>query len=77
MKQGLLWYDDSNKPLPQKVALAVARFRQKFGTMPDLCYVHPSALDNGSVKVGAVSVEALPTVLKHHLFVGVRDERST
>jgi hypothetical protein len=77
MKTGLLWYDDGERPLPQKVALAVVAYRRKFGAMPDLCLVHKSALDDGAVHVGTVEVAASPTVLRCHFFVGVRDGATT
>ena len=77
MKEGLLWYDDSGRDLADKVGLAVRRYRQKFGTPPDACYVHPSALkDNGRVKeVGGVRVMALPSVLRHHFWLGQERKR--
>lgn len=74
MNEGLLWYDDDPKrDLPRKVALAAARYAQKHGGVaPDTCYVHPSALagTGGGVSVGGVRVRALPTVLRHHFWVG-------
>jgi hypothetical protein len=77
MKEGLLWYDDSGRDLADKVGLAVRRYRQKFGAPPDACYVHPSALkDNGRVKeVGGVRVMALPSVLRHHFWLGQEGKR--
>jgi hypothetical protein len=46
MKEGLLWYDDSSqRDLGEKVRLAARRYKRKFGVSPDVCYVHPSALN--------------------------------
>jgi len=76
MKTGLLWYDDDPKhSLAQKIARAAARYRQKHGEVPDVCFVHPSALgENGKMsKVGPVSVTARPSVLPHHFWIGVQD----
>lgn len=67
---GLLWYDDDpRRPLAQKVARAAARYRQRFGAVPNICYVHPSALD-ADVQVGVVRVTASPTTLRHHFWIG-------
>jgi len=77
MKEGLLWYDDSGRDLADKVGQAARRYRKKFGAPPDACYVHPSALKgNGKVKdVGGVRVMALPSVLRHHFWLGREGKR--
>lgn len=80
MNEGLLWYDDDpGRDLAEKIGRAARRYRQKFGTSPDVCYVHPSALGgNGKVrKVGEVSVAPLPSVLRHHFWVGREEKRRT
>jgi hypothetical protein len=42
MDTGLLWYDDDLKrPLPLKVADAVARYRERMSQEPTVCYVNP------------------------------------
>ena len=90
MKVGLLWYDDdSGRDLAEKVGRAARRYRQKFGTSPNICYVHRSVLHspassgqapqgemgNGKVrKVGGVRVSPSPTVLRHHFWLG-REEQ--
>jgi len=72
MKEGLLWYDDNpGRDLAEKIGRAARRYRQKFGTSPDVCYVHPSALDGGEGrKAGKVRVAPLPSVLRHHFWLG-------
>lgn len=73
MDRGLLWYDDDPRlDLAEKVQKAVRRYRKKFGAAPDACYVHPSALNgNGKMKeVGGVRVMVLPSVLRHHFWLG-------
>ena len=77
MKEGLLWYDDNpGRDLAEKIGRAARRYRQKFGKAPDICYVHPSTLNgNGKAqKVGGMRVAPLPSVLRHHFWVG-REER--
>ena len=73
MNDGLLWYDDDpGRDLAEKIGRAMRRYQQKFGAAPDVCYVHPSALaGNGhGQKVGGVRVAALPSVLRHHFWLG-------
>jgi len=80
MKVGLLWYDDTpGSDLAEKVGRAARRYRRKFGTAPDACYVHPSALGgggNGKVReVGGVRVSSRPSMLLHHFWVGQEEEQ--
>lgn len=76
MKKGLLWYDDSGRGLEAKVAGAARRYRRKFRSDPDTCYVHPSMLKDGkSVNVDGVRVVTLPTVLRHHFWLGREGKR--
>jgi len=78
MKEGLLWYDDNpGRDLAEKIRPAARRYRQKFGAAPEVCYVHPSTLGgNGRVKqVGGVRVAPLPSVLRHHFWLGREEKR--
>lgn len=77
MKFGLLWFDnDPRRDLAEKIEPAARRYRQKFGTSPNICYVHESTLGgNGqTAQVGTVRVATLPTVLLHHLWLGQEDQ---
>jgi hypothetical protein len=74
MKMGLLWFDDDpGRDLAEKIGRAAQRYRQKFGTSPNTCYVHHTALsDNGkTARVGVIRVTVSPTVLLHHFWIGV------
>ena len=71
MKEGLLWYDDSpGHDLSEKIKRAAQKYKQKFGTVPDVCYVHSSALNGKAQKVGGIRVSSRPTMLRHHFWVG-------
>jgi len=75
MKIGLLWYDDDPKrDLAEKVGRAARRYQQKFGTPANTCYVHPSALSK-TRQVGPVRIAPLPTVLRHHFWIGQEETR--
>ena len=78
MREGLLWYDDDPaRDLTEKIGRAARRYRQKFGTSPDVCYVHPSAVSgNGKGRrVGKLHVAPLPSVLRHHFWLGREEKR--
>ena len=79
MKTGLLWFDDDpGRDLTEKIGRAARRYRQKFGTPANVCYVHPSALNGNSrvQKVGGVRVASKPSVLQHHFWVGREEKRA-
>ena len=43
---GWLWFDNSTgATLEQKVQRAARRYAKKHGRQPDVCYVHPDALE--------------------------------
>jgi hypothetical protein len=45
MNIGMLWFDNDPKSnLEMKVERAVAYYRDKYGKVPTLCFVHPSML---------------------------------
>ena len=55
MQEGLLWFDANPKrDIADKVARAADRYRVKFGRRPNLCYVHESVLDSGTVEFNGV-----------------------
>lgn len=72
MKTGLLWFDDSKRNLADKIARGITHYTKKFNAAPTTCYIR----DTGELDhVGAVQVRALPTVLRHHLWIG-REEKA-
>jgi hypothetical protein len=45
MQIGMLWYDDDpQRPLEAKIGRAADRYREKYGRLPDTCYVHAQAM---------------------------------
>ncbi len=74
MKEGLLWFDnDPKKPLGEKVQEAARRFKAKFGTEPNVCYVNPAALSNGQVHV-KVRVTSARAIQPNYFWLGVEKE---
>lgn len=59
MRTGLLWYDDDpQRPLEAKISLAAERYLDKYGRLPDTCYVHPQAV--ASQPAGNLQVTCKP-----------------
>ena len=81
MQTGLLWFDNNpGRELTAKVEDAAKRYREKFGALPDTCYVNQSALDKGAVTISLTGVPGtalrlLPAsnVLPHHFWIGVEE----
>jgi hypothetical protein len=77
MNVGLLWFDnDPRRDLKEKITRAAKHYRKKHGIPPNVCHVHKSALsDNGkTTKIGQIRVEASPTALLHHLWLGQEEQ---
>lgn len=44
VRDGLLWFDNSDRSLADKIERAAEYFKTKYGERPDLCFVNASAL---------------------------------
>lgn len=73
MKSGLLWFDSTKKPIWDKIEDAARRYREKFGTAPDLCFVNPSDLDREPKPKSGIrlNVAGKATILPNHIWLGV------
>lgn len=72
---GLLWYDGASwRTLEEKVGAARERYIEKYGSNPNVCFVHPSATNEDAVQVEGCRVVPNPTVLKHHFWIGEAKE---
>jgi hypothetical protein len=73
METGLLWFDDNPKlSFAAKVDSAARRYRERFGRLPDVCYVHPQTLVGAMCMPDHVQVMPLSTVRPDHFWVGVK-----
>ena len=76
MDIGMLWFDDTpNQDWAHKVRRAAEYYRQKYGEQPNLCYVHPSMVSEEREQLGGVEIRPAPTILPHHLWMGVEREQ--
>jgi Lhr-like helicase len=72
MNSGMLWLDDDKqRPFEEKVKRAANYYREKYGTVPELCRVNPMMVHE-KVKVGKIEVEPVKTVLPHHFWLGMK-----
>lgn len=80
MREGLLWYDDSDLEFGAKVLEAAECYEEKFGVRPNCCYVNPGCLAKEGLPPDGIRVLTSTTVLPHHFWIGVGsdpDEEST
>ncbi len=74
MRVGMLWFDDSNRTLPEKVARAGTFYRDKFGRSPNLCLVNPESCDIKEGVIAGIELRQARMVLPGHLWIGVDEE---
>ena len=72
MKSGLLWYDASTQDMTAKILQAAARYQQKFGVKPDMCFVNPRDVPQAQ-DVQGIHIKSKTTIMPNHIWLGVSD----
>lgn len=81
MQVGLLWFDsDPTRSVAAKAAEAARRYREKFGAVPDTCYVNRAALTGDELIVPLQSADNAALRLRpsvhirpHHFWIGIEN----
>lgn len=80
MNAGMLWFDNDPKtPLAAKVIRAAEYYANKYGRVPNLCLVHPTAVaeaaapKTGESGLGGIVVRPYRPVLPGHLWIGIEE----
>lgn len=76
MQAGLLWYDsEPSRTIAAKATAAAERFQQKFGLVPDVCYVSSKALKDGELSIpfheGQLRLIPANNILLNHFWIGL------
>ena len=78
MEQGLLWFDNSNRTLTEKIKIVATGFQRKYGRTPNLVLVNPGMMTEDVTTVAHYGVEIhvrpYRPVLPGHLWVGIDEE---
>jgi hypothetical protein len=80
MNTGMLWFDNDPKTaLMSKIERAVDYYHKKYGRKPNLCLIHPTALENSNEKAKrgkakGITVRPYRPVLPGHLWIGVEEK---
>ena len=78
MHTGMLWFDNSNKPLAAKIKGGVEYYVKKYGRNPDLVLVHPSMLEKtqAQIQIEKLTVRPYRPVLPRHIWIGIEVVRT-
>jgi hypothetical protein len=79
MDVGMLWFDnDKQTDLSRKIERAVNYYQKKYGQTPNLCFVHPCMLTNGSSAAknhaqatGGIELRESKSMLPNHFWIGI------
>lgn len=72
---GLMWFDNTDKPLAEKIADAMIHYRKKFGANPNLCIVNPTDLEGALLNLRGVRIASARHILRHHIWVGTENRK--
>ena len=75
MNTGMLWFDNDPKTaLDAKIEKAVEYYRHKYGRKPNLCLIHPAALEKEAPKKAKITIRPYRPVLPGHLWISVEEK---
>lgn len=90
MNIGMLWFDnDPKSAFNTKVQRAANYYQNKYGRLPNICFVHPSMLaedrkkgeESQAIEVSSNSVDlqvkTSPSVLPNHFWIGVNGKNGS
>lgn len=70
---GLLWFDNSKKPLAEKIIAATQHYLTKYGLIANEVHIHAANYDPGAM-VDGIKIVVDPLMLKNHIWVVRKDE---
>jgi hypothetical protein len=71
MQPGLLWFDDDpDVDLIKKIAKAAYFYQDRYGLMPDLCFVSPSVLPRKLHMTMGIEIRPNRQLQPEHLWLG-------
>lgn len=74
MDTGMLWFDDSDRTVEDKVKRAAAYYVEKYEKQPNLCVVHPSMIESGDgLEIEKIVVKPASAIMPHHYWIGVHE----
>jgi len=74
MQIGMLWFDDSPRPITEKVRRALSYYQQKYGREPTLCLVNPSTLPDGGTTLNGIEMRHSRSIMPNHFWLGLGEK---
>ena len=71
MNIGMLWFDESQQSLNERVQRAADFYAEKYGKKPTLCMVNPAMLEPGNGDFNGIRLQGARTVMPDHFWIGV------
>jgi hypothetical protein len=80
MNVGMLWFDNDSKiDLYTKVNRAARYYKDKYGRIPNICFVHTTMAgrrsdqnnDDSPLHAGDIEIRMTRTVLPNHIWIGI------
>jgi len=72
MNIGMLWFDSNDEiAVSKRVERAASYYKEKYGRVATLCFVHPSTLTEPA-KVGGTDIQPMDTVQPNHFWLGIK-----
>jgi len=72
MHTGMGWLNNANLALAENIRKAGEYYKNKYGRLPELCFVHPSMLRD-SEQVAGITVRPWRYILPGNLWIGIED----
>ena len=76
MSTGMLWFDNSNMPLEDKIKKARAYYEKKYGGRANECLVHPSLLKDGTPEIEGMTIKPYRPVLPGYIWLGMKEQQT-
>jgi hypothetical protein len=73
METGMLWFDDSDQSLDNKLKRAVRFYVDKYERQPTVCLVSTTAVKDEAVIAG-VEVRPARTIMPNHFWIGIEEK---
>ena len=73
MDIGMMWFDnDQNTSVMEKVERAAAFYRDKYGSIPNLCFAHPVTMGKAPIKTDSgIDVLTSGAILPDCFWIGL------
>ena len=74
MTTGMLWFDnDPQRKINEKINQAAKYYQQKYGSRPNLCFVHPKLQETSFENEFELEVQFNVTISPDHIWIGSRN----